>query len=572
MTDGPPRPRAEEREPGRAGAGEGPGPSTSLWEPLRHPLFRALWLGVLASNVGIWMYNAAAAWLMAEITSSPALVALVQTATYLPAVLVGFLAGALADVADRRRLLLLTQGGMAVACIALGVLALLGRGAPIGILLCTVAVGLGTSMTLPAWQATIPETVSRSELPSAVTLNAASVNAARASGPALGGLIVAAAAPGYVFLLSGASILALMIVLYLRRWEQKGSIDPRERVLGAFRAGGRYVRNSPSLRAVLVRVVAFTLSGSAVWALLPEVARGSLGLESAGYGGLLGCLGLGALTGAALLSKVRELMSTEHLVATSTVVFACVLVGTAFIQTVPVLAVVLFVGGFAWIAVLSTLTTATTVLAPAWVRARALAAYLLVLQGGMGAGSAVWGLGAEQVGATTALVTAGVTLLAGGFAVATRWRLTGTSGVDLSPSPRRPAPDLAWDTGGLELGPVLVLVSYTIEPDRASEFLSAAEQLGRIRRRDGATRWGVFRDSVDRERYLESFLVESWGEYLRQRERLTVADLSVQEKVRSFHLGDGPPPVSRFIDTRRESRTGASPHALARAVFGPRSR
>lgn len=549
-----------------------PGSSSArLWEPLRHPLFRALWLGVLASNVGVWMYNAAAAWLMAEVTSSPALVALVQTATYLPAVAVGFLAGALADVANRRHLLLLTQAAMATACFALGALALSGAGSPFWILLCTVGIGLGTSMTLPAWQATIPETVPRADLPSAVTLNAASVNVARASGPALGGLIIAAAAPGYVFLLSGASIVGLMAILYLRKWQQKGNLDPRERVMGAFRAGGRYVRNSPSLRAVLVRVAAFTLSGSAVWALLPDVARGTLGLESAGYGGLLGCLGLGSLTGAALLSKLREWMSAERLIDLSSIVFAGTLVGVALIETIPMLAAVLFVGGFAWISVLSTLTTATTVLTPAWVRARALAAYLLVLQGGMGAGSALWGLGAERTGASTALLVASGTLVAGTVAAATRWRITGTDGVDLSPSPLRPTPDLTWDIGGMRVGPVLVLVSYTIEPERASEFLHSAQQLGRIRRRDGATHWGVFRDSVDRARYLETFLVDSWGEYLRQRERLTVADLEVQEKVRSFHVGDAPPAVSRFIDTRKDAGVVLSPNARARAALRSRS-
>lgn len=517
---------------------------------LREPLFRALWVAALASNVGTWMQNTAAAWLMTDLTSSTTAVALVQTATYLPMFLIGLLAGALADITDRRRLLLGTQAGMALVAAALGSLTLAGGVTPVVLLAFTFAIGLGTALMLPAWQALLPDTVSGSAVPSAVALNAASINIARATGPALGGVIVAIAASGWVFLLNAASFMGLFAVLL--RWQSRRPPDRlQERVVGAVRAGGRYIRHAPLLRAVLVRTAVFTVFGSAAWALLPLVARRQ-GLGSAGFGGLLACLGLGAVAGAALLPRLRERLSLDGIVTSATVVFAGVSVALAYLDELSLLAAILVVGGFAWISALASLTTVATTAAPAWVRARSLAAYLLVFQGAMAIGSAAWGGAAESVGQGRALLGAAI-----GFALALpvgrRWRLGTGQGVDLTPSPKNEL-RLAWDPD-LDQGPVLVLVDYRIDPGRADEFDDAVRELGRIRRRDGATSWGVFRDPTDDRRYLETFVVDSWAEYLRQRERLTAADVSVQEAVRALHTGDRPPGVSRFVGSRR-TRSG----------------
>jgi MFS family permease len=509
---------------------------------LREPLFRALWVAALASNVGTWMQNTAAAWLMTDLTTSSTPVALVQTATYLPMFLIGLLAGALADIADRRRLLLVTQGGMAAAAAALGILTLAGGVTPAILLAFTFAIGLGTALMLPAWQAIIPETVSGRAVPSAVALNAASINVARATGPALGGVIVAVAQSGWVFVLNALSFIGLMIVLLRWRAEREES-DLRERVLSAVRAGGRYVRHAPTLRAVLVRTGLFTLFASAAWALLPLVARRE-GLGSAGYGGLLACLGLGAVAGAVILTRLRERLSMDALITLSAVVFGGVSIALAYLDELSLLAALLVVGGFAWITALASLTTITTTVAPAWVRARALAAYLLVFQGAMAVGSAAWGALAESQGHQLALVAASA-----GFVLAVpaglRWRIDSSRGVDLTPTPR-PGLDLEWDPD-MDQGPVLVIVDYRIEPERADEFERALRELGRIRRRDGATSWGIFRDPTDHRRYLETFVVESWAEYLRQRERLTASDVAAQERVRGLHVGEGPPRVSRFV-------------------------
>jgi MFS family permease len=519
---------------------------------LREPLFRALWVAALASNVGTWMQNTAAAWLMTDLTTSSTPVALVQTATYLPMFVIGLLAGALADIADRRRLLLFTQAGMGLGATALGVLTLAGAVTPALLLAFTFAIGLGTALMLPAWQAVIPDTVSGRAIPSAVALNAASINIARATGPALGGVIVAIAQSGWVFLLNALSFLWLMIVLARWRAERAEDTALREHVLSAVRAGGRYVRHAPMLRAVLVRTALFTLFASATWALLPLVARRQ-GLGSAGYGGLLACLGLGAVAGAVILPRLRERLTMDSLVTLSTIVFAGVSVALAYLDELSLLAAILVVGGFAWITALASLTTITTTAAPAWVRARALAAYLLVFQGAMAIGSAGWGGIAETQGQEMALAIAGA-----GFAVAVaaglRWRIGSAQGVDLTPTPPREL-ELEWNPN-MDQGPVLVLVDYRIEPERAEEFERAVRELGRIRRRDGARSWGIFRDPTDHRRYIESFVVESWAEYLRQRERLTMSDLRTQEEVRGFHVGEDPPRVSRFVGPARAPASG----------------
>jgi MFS family permease len=296
---------------------------------------------------------------------------------------------------------------------------------------------------------------------------------------------------------------------------------------------------------VLVRTGIFTLFASSIWALLPLVARAELDLDAAGYGGLLACVGLGAAGGAAMLPSLQGRLSLDVLAAAASAVFAGTLVCLSVLEVVPLLAVALAIGGVAWVAVLASLTTAMTTASPAWVRARSMGVYLLVLQGGLAIGSALWGALAHALGRPVSLAIA-----AGGLIVtlplAHRWRV-GAAELDLTPSPRRNELNLVGEPGH-DAGPVMVLVDYRIDPDDADAFIQGVRELGAVRRRDGASSWGIFRDSTDVSRYLETFVVESWGEYLRQRARLTVADVALQERVRAFHKGDEPPRVFRFID------------------------
>lgn len=482
---------------------------------------------------------------MTSLTPSPLMVALMQTATSLPVFLVALPAGALADIFDRRRLLLFWQGWMLACAAGLGVLTLIGATTPVVLLSFTFALGLGAAMNAPAWQAIAPELVSRAELPAAVALNSVGFNIARAVGPALGGFIVAAAEPAAVFLLNAASFVGVIFVLYRWRRKRRQTGLPTERLIGAIQAGMRYVHYAPVLDAVLVRVGVFISCGSALWALLPLVARQQLKLESLGYGVLLGSLGLGAVMGAAFLPWVRQRISIDQLIAIATVVFAIATLSLAYLHNFALLCIALVAGGAAWMVIMSSLNVAAQIAVPSWVLSRALGAYQLVFQGGIAIGSALWGIVAEHLGNSTALLGAASGLIVGLIAAA-RYQLTPGDKLDLSPSLHWPEPTVMIDLRPDD-GPVLITIEYYIDPERGREFAQAMLALSRVRRRDGAIRWGLFHDTADPSRYVETFIVESWAEHLRQHERVTVADRAVEERALAFHIGDAPPTVSHLI-------------------------
>src|SRR5229473_1687608 len=404
--------------------GKDAGRLLSAWSPLRESVFRALWIATVISNVGTWMQDVGESWLMTSLTTSPVLVALVETFGSLPVVLLALPAGALADIVDRRRLLLVMQIWMVVAAGAMGVLALMGQMTPARLLSLTFLLGIGTAMSNPVWQAITPELVRPTDLPAAITLSVVGINVARAIGPALGGFIIGASGPWAVFFLNAASFIAILVVIYRWRPAPRKSKLPPEDIIGAMRAGTRYLRHSPEMQTVLVRSGSFVVCASALWALLAQQARRHLGLGSFGYGLLLGCIGLGAIVGAWLLPKIRERLSMNQLVAAGTVGFALATVALAYVHSFAVLAVALAAGGVAWIAVLSSLNVSAQIVTPSWVRARVMAVYLLVFMGGLAAGSAVWGYVAARAGVSTALLFAAVGLLIGP-AVAWRYRLAG---------------------------------------------------------------------------------------------------------------------------------------------------
>jgi len=517
----------------------------SAWAPLSYPVFRALWIASLVSNIGTWMQNVGAAWAMTSLSPSPLMVALVQSATSLPVFIVGMPAGAVADIMDRRRLLLVTQTWMLAAAALMGLLAWLDLMTGAMLLGLTFALGIGVAMNAPTWQAITAELVKPSELARAVALNALPVNIGRAVGPAVGGVLVAAAGPALVFALNAASFVAVIVVVYRWRREAPRAMLPAERVIGATRAGIRYARHAPLLVAVLVRTGLFIICGSAFWALLPVIARRDLGLDALGYGGLLGCFGFGAIVGAACLPRVKSRLTVDAVVCLATMCFALVSALTALWRFIPGLEVAMVLGGVAWIAMMGSLNGAAQTAVPAWVRARALGIYLLVFQGGLGLGSALWGLAAQHVGASIALVSSAVGAILG-LAAIRRWPLRTIGPLDLAPSVHWPEPHLDI-VPGPEQGPVLVEVEYWIDPAKAVEFTRALRDLQRIRRRDGAVNWAVYRDSGKSGRFVETFLVESWLEHLRQHERVTTVDGSVEENVRQFHVAGAPPVVSHLV-------------------------
>jgi predicted MFS family arabinose efflux permease len=399
----------------------------SPWAPLREPLFRSLWVAAVISYTGTWMQNVGAGWLMTQLTISPLMVSLVQAASLLPVFLVILPAGALADMVDRRRLLLITQGWMVAAAAALGVMSLTRVVTPWTLLAFTFLLGIGAVMNDPAWQAITPEVVSPAQHAPAVALNSVGFNVARAVGPALGGLVIAVAGSGVAFLLNAASFFGVIFFLY--RWKRPHFEDMETgRVRDAIMTGLRYVRGAPVVRCVLIRTGAFSLGASALLALLPLVARPH---GASGYGLLLGFFGLGALGGAAVLHRVRSRISVDGVVACAIVVFAAMTFAAGKVQNFGWLSLILFLSGTAWIAILACLNVAAQTMSPAFLRARTLSVYLLVLQGGMAIGSAFWGAVANRVGVPAALLWSAFTMVVGLLAVR-RYRLTSQ---DLALSP-----------------------------------------------------------------------------------------------------------------------------------------
>ena len=511
-------------------------PPPSAWSPLRRPLFRSLWIADVASNIGTWMHDSAAAWLMTLLSPSPLMVSLVQAATTLPLFLLALPAGALADIFDRRRILLIAQVWWFLTTALLGVLTITGVIQPWMLLVITLAIGAGSAIDLPAWQAIIPETVPREELPAAVGLGSVAINIARAIGPALAGLIIVAGGPGPVFFINAVSVLGVFFVLWRWRRESSRAVLPAERLASAMRAGVRYVRHAPALRNVIVRTPAFVAFASALWALLPVVVKTSLGRGAVSYGALVGSLGLGGLIGAALLPAWRKRWSADAITAIATAAFALGCAVLAWVSNFAVLAGAMVIAGAGWLTTLSSLLLAAQRGAAGWVRGRALSISTLTLFGSLAIGAVIWGVVANRVGVAWAL-TAAASGMVLGLGFIPRFRLAAAETLDLEPSHNWEDPVIAEELAD-DAGPVLVVVEYTVEPAKRAAFAAAARNLLRpMRRRDGAVFWEVFVDSAKPDRCVECWLVESWAEHLRQHARTTRSDKEMQVRVRQLTVG-----------------------------------
>ena len=531
---------AEEVTPTRAAAD-----GASAWSPLRHPVFRALWIAALVSNIGTWMQDVGAGWLMTSLDPSPLMVALIQAATTLPIVILALPAGALADIVDRRRYLIGTQVWMLLMATSLGVCTLLGLTTAWLLLVFTFALGCGSALLMPAWAAIAPELVTPKELQAAITLNSLGINVSRAIGPALAGVIIAASGPAFVFLLNAASFLGVLLVLVRWRRIPHETTLPAERLLGAMRAGLRYARHSPVFQAVLVRTAAFFLFASAAWAFLPLIVRQTLGAGPATYGLLLGAIGAGAIAGAFLLPRVRAWLSRDALVAIATLLYALATLALAHLRDVALLTGAMLLMGAAWVMVLSSLQVSVQTALPAWVRARGLSLYLVVFMGGMAGGSLLWGQLATQTGLVIALETAAGGALAG-VLMTLPFRIGLHEAVDLAPSAHWPQPHVV-DAVEPHRGPVMVTVAYQVQPGLTDSFLSLIHARRRLRQRDGAFCWSVFRDAADPSRYLECFLLGSWIDHLRQHERVTVEDRELQTQIRACLEAGSEPVVGHYL-------------------------
>jgi MFS family permease len=521
-----------------------PAPESAL-APLRRGGFRAAWTALAGSQVVVWMNTVGAVTVIASLSDSPTLIALVQTANSVPAVLLALLMGSMADIVDRRRFAIASQTWMLLSVSVLAALTLADLVTPGLALGLTFALGAGMATTFVIYQALTQDFVPRSELMAAVALNGVAINLARAIGPAVAGLIIAAASAGALFVVEAGLLVAVVSLVALRVRPPGPARASGERLAPAVRAGVRFVRFSPPVRTVLLRGAAFSVSASALWALLPVVALGRLGLSDGSFGLLMGCVGTGAILGATMLPRLRRRFAFDRMIALASIGLAGGLLALAYIPWAELVAVTLVLTGSCWLMVLSSLNTSAQRVAPGWVRARTLAAFQLVMQGGLAAGSLVWGLVTGAADVETALTLAAAGLVAG-VALARRWPLAHSERSDLTPAG-------VWSDPNVDIeprpddGPVMITVEYEVDREDRERFIEAMLDLGRIRRRDGAYRWEIYADLERPGHYLETFVVDSWSEHLRQHERLTVADLEVTKLTRSFHRGQRPPEVRHML-------------------------
>ncbi len=523
-----------------------------IFTALKEPFFRALWITNVVSLIGSWMHETGTAWLMTSMTLSPFLVSLVQTSMTLPFFLMALPAGALADIVNRRKLLIAAQFVMLLAAAILGVITLAGTVTPASLLLLTFILGLAASANAPTWQSIIPEIVSRERLQSAVTLGSVAFNIARVAGPVLGGVVLALLGPAYVFFLNALSFSGVILSLLHWKYAQREQTLPAERFIGAIRTGVRYVRNVPQVRTILLRMVIFSFFGSSLWTFLPIIARVRLNLDPSGFGILLCFFGVGGLLGAALLPKTGQLFKFNHLSNLATLLFAASICVLSFSGTFILTSLTLLAGGFAWLTLISTYNTAILSIVPSWVRGRVMSVFMLVFFGPFAISSTIWGSFASWLGITATLLITSLSM-AVGLVLTLHRPLSDSIGVDMTPTEYWPQ-----FTGEIEPdmheGPILVVAEYSIDPEKAEGFLTAMRSLKTIRMRDGAFRWNLFKDAETPGRFIESFIVESWAEYMRQQERFTVPDGGVVDLVRSYQRDGEEIEIRHFVaePVRRE--------------------
>ncbi|MCP1470976.1 MFS family permease [Sphingobium sp. OAS761] len=525
--------------------------------PFSIPIFRAIWLSSLGSNFGGLIQSVGAAWMMTSLSASPVLIALVPAATTFPIMLLSLWAGAVADNLDRRKVMIACQAFMLFVSAALAATAWAGLVTPWLLLGFTFLIGCATAINGPAWQASVGDMVPRAHLPSAVALNSMGFNLARSVGPALGGVIVAAAGAAAAFLVNAISYLGLLGVLLRWRPELPPKLLPRERLGVAMLAGISYVSMSPNIKLVLMRSAAFGIGASAVSALMPLVARDLLGGGALTFGVTSGAFGIGAVGGALLSRHLRAWFQIETLVRIAALALA---LGTAITGSSHWLALALagyLLAGAGWVTALATFNVSVQMSAPRWVVARAVALYQMVAFGGMAGGAWLFGWVAEHHGVVAALYAAASAQFVA--AMLGLWRPLPQIGDDnLDPRGDWHEPDTAVPVEPRS-GPVIITIEYRIPAGSIVPFLSAMSERRRIRRRDGAHGWQLLRDLGDSELWVERYHVSTWLDYVRHNQRRTVADIANSDAIMALHLGPELPVVHR----RLERQTGSLP--LSRA-------
>lgn len=514
--------------------------------PLRNRVYRMLWSATLVSNLGGLIQAVGAGWLMTSLSGSHRMVALVQSSNTLPIMALSLIAGALADNYDRRRILIVAQLFMLAVSAGLAATAWAGLLTPGLLLAFTFLVGCGTALYNPSWQASVGDIVAREDLPAAVGLNAMGFNMMRSVGPAIGGIIVAAAGASVAFALNAASYLPMIVSLGFWRPPEAPRRLPREPLWSALGAGLRYVAMSPNLVRVMGRGALFGFAAVSVLALLPSIARDLLEGTALTYGILMGSFGLGAIGGVFLNARLRAVFGNERVVALAFIGFAVGVAGLGLSRAVWMSGAALMVAGASWVMALSLFNVTVQLSTPRWVVGRALSFYQMATFGGMAAGSWAWGVMADAQGVAAALFVSAALLVAG--ALVGRWLPMAEFGnVDLDPANLFREPELRLDLRARS-GPIMVMIDYEIAQDDVEEFLAVMRVRRRIRIRDGARNWVLLRDLENPDLWSESYHVATWVDYVRHNERRTKADIESFEQLMALHRGAARPRVHRMIE------------------------
>lgn len=521
--------------------------------PLRHRVFRALWIANIAGGLGGWMQSTGAAWMMTTLDPDPLMVSLVQAVTVLPVFLFALPAGALADIWDRRLFLIGAQFFMLVAAALLAVLTAMGLVGPWLLLLFTFLVGAGSAMAMPAWAALVPETVPREDLVQSLALNAIGFNLTRATGPALAGLLLGFASPSVAFALNAVSFLCVIIVLALWKREAPRSGLPPEHLLSAIRAGLRYVKATPAMRAAIIRAVAVFAFASAPWGLLPLVVKDRLHMGPEAFGMFLGLMGAGAVCGGLALPGLRARFDNDRIVLGAAVLSGVAIVVLGLVPHAAAVSVAMFAFGVCWLITASTIQASAQLAAPGWVRARAIGIYQLAFFGALAGGSTLWGAIATPLGVQGSLAIAG----AGGILAAVLVRGVRLTPLPLPdtlaggplapPAPEPPSPELASALPGMEHSRILEVVRYVVVPADRRAFLAAMVECERVRRRAGAADWHLCEDVAHPDQWLEVWIMDSWTDHLREPMRLTEEDHAVLAAAYRFHQGSAAPFSARYL-------------------------
>ncbi|WZB64258.1 MFS transporter [Achromobacter xylosoxidans] len=532
--------------PAEPAAAPAPALRVSTLSPLSFPAFRIIWIANLFANLGTWAQSVAAAWIITTEQSSPLLVAMIQVAAAFPLVALSILTGVLADNYDRRKVMLAGMGLELAGGLFITILAFAGLLHPITLIASVFCIAIGSAVVTPAWQAAVGEQVPRAHVGSAVLLNSVNYNVARAVGPAIGGLLLGALGAPWVFLLNCFCYGGLIWAIWRWKRDLPERRLPPERLLQGAVTALRYTQHSTVTRVVMLRAFAFGLSASALWALLPLLAHEHDGGSAMLYGYMLGALGLGAILGSVLVRRVQARWGASRLISAAAGLLAACLLALGLTGTLWVAFPALLLSGGCWIGVLATYNTTVQMLVPDWVKARSLALYQTAIFGGLAVGSFMWGHFAGTLGVSGALAGAGVML---GLTVLLLYRSRLPEQVDAQSLTRADSAEPALQAAGFdtEHGAVLVAVQYQIPNDKLRALIGAAHPLRLMRLRNGAQQWQLFRDLEREGVWREVFLVESWMQYLRMLDRMTLADKMVLDGVRALHAGDAAPEVSRNV-------------------------